>query len=169
MCESSSQKSKLWPGSRPLCLIGYCPVRFCTTRQCRPSEAANPPIATPALEYTVRPGNVQLVQLRDFASGVRASAPMSPIAKARLPDEIADVTAYFAAVNAPFLPLKTGDAALVKRGDRLLERRRFFGISDGIISLFSAMVCSYTLSSRRAGPVHPGHCSPNCICFPRRT
>ena len=58
---------------------------------------------------------------------------MSPIAKARSPDEIADVTAYFAAVNAPFLPLKTGDAALVKRGDRLLERRRFFGISDGVI------------------------------------
>ena len=59
---------------------------------------------------------------------------MSPIAKARSPDEIADVTAYFAAVNAPFLPLKTGDAALVKRGD-LLERRCFFGISDGIISI----------------------------------
>jgi hypothetical protein len=67
-----------------------------------------------------------LVQLRDFASGVRASALMSPIAKALSPDDIADVTAYFAAVNAPFLPLKTGNAALVKRGDRLLERRRFF-------------------------------------------
>src|SRR6266850_4946069 len=39
-------------------------------------------------------------QLRDFASGVRASAIMTPIAKALSPDDIADVTAYFA-VNAP--------------------------------------------------------------------
>jgi cytochrome c553 len=47
-------------------------------------------------------------QLQDFASGVRASAIMSPIAKALSPDDIADVTAYFAGVNAPFLPLKSG-------------------------------------------------------------
>jgi cytochrome c553 len=58
-------------------------------------------------------------QLRDFASGVRASALMSPIAKALSPDDIADVTAYFAAVNAPFLPLKAPNAALVKRGEEL--------------------------------------------------
>jgi cytochrome c553 len=60
-------------------------------------------------------------QLRDFASGVRASAIMSPIAKALSPDDIADVTAYFAGVNAPFLPLKTGDAALIKRGEELAK------------------------------------------------
>ena len=58
-------------------------------------------------------------QLRDFASGVRASALMSPIAKALSPDDIADVTAYFAGVNAPFLPLKAPNAALVKRGEEL--------------------------------------------------
>jgi cytochrome c553 len=60
-------------------------------------------------------------QLRDFASGVRANALMSPIAKALSPDDIADVTAYFAGVNAPFLPLKAADAALVKRGEELAK------------------------------------------------
>jgi len=60
-------------------------------------------------------------QLQDFASGVRASAIMSPIAKALSPDDIADVTAYFAGVNAPFLPLKAPNAALVKRGEELAK------------------------------------------------
>jgi cytochrome c553 len=60
-------------------------------------------------------------QLRDFASGVRANAIMSPIAKALSPDDIADVTAYFAGVNAPFLPLKAPNAALVKRGEELAK------------------------------------------------
>jgi cytochrome c553 len=60
-------------------------------------------------------------QLRDFASGVRASALMSPIAKALSPDDIADVTAYFAGVDAPFLPLKAPNAALVKRGEELAK------------------------------------------------
>lgn len=60
-------------------------------------------------------------QLRDFASGVRASAIMSPIAKALSPDDIADVSAYFAGVNAPLLPLKAPNAALVKRGEELAK------------------------------------------------
>jgi len=60
-------------------------------------------------------------QLRDLASGERASAIMSPIAKALSPDDIADVAAYFATVNAPFLPLKTDDAALVKHGEELAK------------------------------------------------
>jgi cytochrome c553 len=60
-------------------------------------------------------------QLRDFASGVRASAIMSPIAKALSPDDIADVTAYFAGVDAPFLPLKAPDAALAKAGEALAK------------------------------------------------
>jgi cytochrome c553 len=60
-------------------------------------------------------------QLRDFASGERASAIMSPIAKALSPDDVADVATYFATVNAPFLPLKTGDAALVKHGEELAK------------------------------------------------
>src|SRR5271156_5114577 len=58
-------------------------------------------------------------QLRDFASGVRASALMSPIAKALSPDDIADVAAYFAALKAPFLPLKAGDPSLISRGEAL--------------------------------------------------
>src|SRR4029077_14035393 len=37
------------------------------------------------------------------------------------PDDIADVTAYFAGVDAPFLPLKAPDAALVKRGGELAK------------------------------------------------
>ena len=60
-------------------------------------------------------------QLRDFASGERASAIMSPIAKALSPDDVADAAAYFASVNAPFLPLKGGDAALVKHGEELAK------------------------------------------------
>jgi cytochrome c553 len=60
-------------------------------------------------------------QLHDFASGVRASALMSPIAKALSPDDIVDVTAYFAGVDAPFLPLKAPNAALVKHGEELAK------------------------------------------------
>jgi len=60
-------------------------------------------------------------QLRDFAAGVRMSAIMSPIAKALSPDNVADVAAYYAGVEAPFLPLKAPDAALVKRGEALAK------------------------------------------------
>ena len=62
-------------------------------------------------------------QLRDFASGVRVSALMTPIAKALSlsPDSIADVAAYYASQNAPFLPLKPPDPALVKRGEQLAK------------------------------------------------
>jgi cytochrome c553 len=60
-------------------------------------------------------------ELRDFASGVRANALMTPIGKALSPEEIADVTAYYASVNGPFLPLKSSDPMLVKRGEQLAE------------------------------------------------
>lgn len=60
-------------------------------------------------------------QLRDFASGVRESAIMSPIGKALAPDDVADVAAYFAGVDAPFLPLKAGDLALIERGEELAK------------------------------------------------
>jgi len=60
-------------------------------------------------------------QLRDFASGERTSALMTPIAKGLSPDDIADVTAYYASIKAPFLPLKPGDAALVKHGEQLAK------------------------------------------------
>lgn len=60
-------------------------------------------------------------QLRDFASGERTSALMTPIAKALSPENIADVSAYFAGIKAPFLPLKAADPALVKRGEELAK------------------------------------------------
>jgi cytochrome c553 len=58
-------------------------------------------------------------QLRDYASGVRVNAIMSPIAKALSRDDIADVSAYYSRIDAPFLPLKAPDPALVKKGEEL--------------------------------------------------
>jgi cytochrome c553 len=60
-------------------------------------------------------------QLRDFSSNVRASALMSPIAKALSPDDIADVAAYYAGVNAEFLPLASAAPALIQRGEQLAK------------------------------------------------
>jgi cytochrome c553 len=60
-------------------------------------------------------------QLRDFTSGVRANAIMSPIAKALSPDDAADVAAYYAGVNAPFLPLASAAPALIQRGQQLAK------------------------------------------------
>jgi cytochrome c553 len=60
-------------------------------------------------------------QLRDFASGVRTSALMTPIAKALSPEDIAAAAAYYAGIDAPFLPLKSADAALVSRGEQLAK------------------------------------------------
>ena len=60
-------------------------------------------------------------QLADFASGVRANAVMSPIAKALTADDIADVAAFYAKQDPPFLPLPKADAALVKAGEQLAK------------------------------------------------
>jgi cytochrome c553 len=60
-------------------------------------------------------------QLRDFASGVRNNALMSPIAKALSAEDIVDVTAYYAGVDGPLLPLKPPDPALVKMGETLAK------------------------------------------------
>ena len=60
-------------------------------------------------------------QLRDFSSGVRANAVMSPIARALSPDDIADVAAYYANVQAPVPMLASPDPALVKKGQALAE------------------------------------------------
>jgi cytochrome c553 len=60
-------------------------------------------------------------QLRDFTSGVRVNAIMSPIAKALSPGDIADVAAYYAAASAPFLPLAHPDPTFVKRGEELAK------------------------------------------------
>jgi cytochrome c553 len=53
---------------------------------------------------------------------VRRNAIMSPIAKALSEDDISDVTAYFADVKAPFLPLATTtNATLLAQGERLAK------------------------------------------------
>lgn len=60
-------------------------------------------------------------QLRDYASGARLNAVMGPIAKALSSDDIADVTAYYASVKAPYLPMGSPNPALIKRGERLAK------------------------------------------------
>jgi cytochrome c553 len=60
-------------------------------------------------------------QMRAFTSGVRVNAVMSPIAEALSSDDIADVSAYYAGVSAPFPPLPAGDATLIKRGEELAQ------------------------------------------------
>jgi cytochrome c553 len=60
-------------------------------------------------------------QMRAFVSGDRANAVMSPIAKALSADEIADVSAYYAGVSAPFPRLPAAAAALVQRGQELAK------------------------------------------------
>jgi cytochrome c553 len=60
-------------------------------------------------------------QMRDFISGVRANAVMSPIAEALSLQDIADVAAYYAGVSAPVPPLPAAEAALVKRGEELAK------------------------------------------------
>lgn len=58
-------------------------------------------------------------QLRDYVSGVRVNAIMSPIAEALSPDDIVDVSAYYSRIDAPFLPLKAPAPTLVKQGEEL--------------------------------------------------
>ena len=58
-------------------------------------------------------------ELRDYASGVRTNAVMTPIAKALSADDTADVAAYYASVNAPYLPLSSPDPTLIRRGKQL--------------------------------------------------
>jgi cytochrome c553 len=60
-------------------------------------------------------------QLRDFAANVRANAIMSPIAKALTAADVDDVAAYYATLDAPFLPLRKPDPALVKSGEQLAK------------------------------------------------
>ena len=60
-------------------------------------------------------------QLRAYASGLRANAIMAPIARALSPEDIADVTSYYASLQTPFPPLATANPDLVKRGKQLAE------------------------------------------------
>ena len=58
-------------------------------------------------------------QMRDFASGVRDNAIMSPLTKPLSADDIADVAAYYAGAKAPFPPLAGPAPALIARGEKL--------------------------------------------------
>jgi cytochrome c553 len=60
-------------------------------------------------------------QLRDFTSGIRINAIMTPVASALTADDIADVAAYYAGIEAPFLPLRRADPALIKQGEALAK------------------------------------------------
>jgi cytochrome c553 len=60
-------------------------------------------------------------QMSHFASGDRNNAVMTPVAKALSPDDIADVSAYYASVKAPYLPLAIADPTLIKRGEELAK------------------------------------------------
>jgi cytochrome c553 len=60
-------------------------------------------------------------QLRDFTSSVRINAVMTPVASALTADDIADVAAYYAGIKAPFLPLRSAGAALIKQGEELAK------------------------------------------------
>ena len=60
-------------------------------------------------------------ELGDYASGARSNAIMSPIATALSPDDVADVSAYYSRIDAPFPQLKAPDPALVQRGTELAK------------------------------------------------
>jgi cytochrome c553 len=75
-------------------------------------SGAFPRLAQQSAEYLRK-------ELHEFASGVRSSALMSQIAKSMSSDDIADVAAYYAATSAPFVPQKSADPALLKRGEEL--------------------------------------------------
>jgi cytochrome c553 len=78
------------------------------------ASGAFPRIAAQSAYYLAK-------QMRDFTSGVRDSAIMSPIAKALTCDDIADVTTYYADLDAPFPPLQKSNPALVKQGETLAK------------------------------------------------
>jgi len=78
------------------------------------SSGAFPRVAGQPAPYLAR-------QLRDFASGVRSSAIMSPIARALSSGNIDDVAAYYATAEARFPPLASADPQLIKRGKELAE------------------------------------------------
>jgi cytochrome c553 len=58
-------------------------------------------------------------QMRDFASGLRSNAIMSPIARDLRPAEISCAAAYYASTRVSFPPLKSEDPARIKLGEQL--------------------------------------------------
>ena len=85
----------------------------CVYRQFRWQRRVSAP-CRPARRYLSR-------QLRDFSSGARANAVMSPIAQALSADDVDDVAAYFASVETPFPALPSMPMNLVKKGEELAE------------------------------------------------
>ncbi|WP_128970625.1 c-type cytochrome [Bradyrhizobium tropiciagri] len=77
-------------------------------------SGASPRIAGQSAHYLA-------MQLQHFASGIRDNPLMSPVAKALAPNDIADVSAYYAAINAPFLPLPTPNPTLIIQGEKLAK------------------------------------------------
>jgi cytochrome c553 len=65
------------------------------------------------------PADYFAAQMRDFASGIRDNAIMSPIAKSLTPEEVNSVATYYAEVKAPFPPLKSANPSLVKLGEQV--------------------------------------------------
>ena len=95
------------------------------------SSGAFPRIAGQSAFYLAR-------QLRDFSSGVRANAIMSPIASALSPDDIDDVAAYYANVEAPFPPLASldPDSRQERRGTRsrqAMQRKEFPAVASAMV------------------------------------
>lgn len=74
------------------------------------SSGAFPRLTGQSTSYLAR-------QMRDFASSVRDSAIMSPIAKSLSANDIEDISAYYANSNAPFPPLANANAAIIKKGE----------------------------------------------------
>jgi cytochrome c553 len=60
-------------------------------------------------------------QLQQYSSGVRTNAIMSSIARGLSREDIADVAAYFAGLETPYLPLTLADQDLIKKGKELAE------------------------------------------------
>lgn len=58
-------------------------------------------------------------QLQDYASGSRPNDIMTPIAQALTEAQMEDVSAYYAAIDAPYFPPPEADAALLQQGGAL--------------------------------------------------
>ncbi len=68
-----------------------------------------------------QPASYLAEQLRDFKSKARDSVVMSTMAAALTPDDITDVSAYYANVQSRFQPQPRGDASLIEKGKALAE------------------------------------------------
>jgi cytochrome c553 len=74
-------------------------------------------------------------QMADYASGVRDSAIMEPIAKALSPGDRDAAAKYFAGANGPFVLPNRADPARVERGEQLAR------VGDGAKALPSCNNC----------------------------